>query len=242
MVSNEIGKSERPLNIRRYAAVLAPGSGQIGWSELGADGPIAVGATPVADARWLALSSDGRAGYVAEAHGGTIDVIDLPAPGAPKVDLPAGAGRRRPSAGALGGRAGAGLGRGAGGRRRPRRHQLAAASGPQRAARVPPGGAGRQDRRRRHIARWQAAGARHRGRQPGGDARSRTGRAHAGRGHAPHCARGPRERPLRRGVRAGGRHALGAFGRHPAQRRGRSRADGAPRCPVDAAIRSRWSG
>jgi hypothetical protein len=85
VVSNELGKSERPLNIRRYAAVLAPGSGQIGWSELGADGPIAAGATPVADARWLALSSDGRAGYVAEAHGGTIDVIDLPAPGAPKV-------------------------------------------------------------------------------------------------------------------------------------------------------------
>ncbi|HTB61589.1 MAG TPA: hypothetical protein VLC06_27185 [Polyangia bacterium] len=85
VVSNELGKSERPISIRRYAAVLAPGSGQIGWAEVGADGPIAAGATPVPGARWLALSSDGRAGYVAEARGGTIDVIDLPAPGAPKV-------------------------------------------------------------------------------------------------------------------------------------------------------------
>jgi hypothetical protein len=85
VVSNEIGKSERPISIRRYAAVLAPGSGQIGWTEVAADGPIAAGATPVPGARWLALSSDGRAAYVAEARGGTLDVIDLPAPGAPRV-------------------------------------------------------------------------------------------------------------------------------------------------------------
>ena len=85
VVSNELGRSERPISIRRYAAVLAPGSGQIGWAVVGADGPIAAGATPVPGARWLALSSDGRAGYVAEARGGTIDVIDLPATGAPKV-------------------------------------------------------------------------------------------------------------------------------------------------------------
>ena len=62
VVSNEVGKSERPVNVRRYAAVLAPGSGQIGWSELGADGPVATGTTPVPGGRWLALSSDGRAG------------------------------------------------------------------------------------------------------------------------------------------------------------------------------------
>ncbi len=85
VVSNELGKSERPISVRRYAAVLAPGSGQIGWAVVGADGPVSAGATPVPGARWLALSSDGRAGYVAEARGGTIDVIDLPAPGAPKV-------------------------------------------------------------------------------------------------------------------------------------------------------------
>ena len=85
VVSNELGKSERPISVRRYAAVLAPGSGQIGWAVVGADGPVSAGATPVPGARWLALSSDGRAGYVAEARGGTIDVIDLPSPGAPKV-------------------------------------------------------------------------------------------------------------------------------------------------------------
>jgi hypothetical protein len=85
VVSNELGKSERPISVRRYAAVVAPGSGQIGWAVVGVDGPVSAGATPVPGARWLALSSDGRAGYVAEARGGTIDVIDLPAPGAPKV-------------------------------------------------------------------------------------------------------------------------------------------------------------
>jgi hypothetical protein len=85
VVSNELGKSERPISVRRYAAVLAPGSGQIGWAVVGVDGPVSAGATPVPGARWLALSGDGRAGYVAEARGGTIDVIDLPAPGAPKV-------------------------------------------------------------------------------------------------------------------------------------------------------------
>ncbi|HVV48610.1 MAG TPA: IPT/TIG domain-containing protein, partial [Polyangia bacterium] len=85
VVSNEVGKSERPLTIRRYAAVLSPGSGQIGWTELTADGPIAAGATPVPGARWLAISSDGRAGYVAEVDGEAIEVLDLPAPRAPKV-------------------------------------------------------------------------------------------------------------------------------------------------------------
>jgi hypothetical protein len=84
-VSNEVGRSERPINVRRYAAVLAAGSGQIGWAVVGADGPIAAGATPVPGARRMELSSDGRAAYVTEAAGGTIDVIDLPAPGAPKV-------------------------------------------------------------------------------------------------------------------------------------------------------------
>jgi IPT/TIG domain len=84
-VSNEVGRSERPINVRRYAAVLAAGSGQIGWAVVGADGPIAAGATPVPGARRMELSSDGRAAYVTEAGGGQIDVVDLPAPGAPKV-------------------------------------------------------------------------------------------------------------------------------------------------------------
>jgi hypothetical protein len=84
-VSNEVGKSEHPIKVRRFAAVLAPGSGQIGWNELGADGPVTAGATPVPSARWLALSSDGRAAYVADAAGAALEVIDLPAPGTPKV-------------------------------------------------------------------------------------------------------------------------------------------------------------
>ncbi|MES1157887.1 MAG: hypothetical protein ABUL67_02185 [Haliangium ochraceum] len=85
-VSNEIGRGERPISVRRYAAVLAPGSGQLGWADVGADGPIAAGNTAVAGARWLALSSDGRAAYVAGPQGtpAAVDVIDLPAPGTPK--------------------------------------------------------------------------------------------------------------------------------------------------------------
>jgi len=84
-VLNEIGKGSFSIAIRRYAAVLAPGSGQVGWTEIGPTGAKPAGATPVAGGRWLALSSDGRAAYVAEASGGMIDVIELPAPGAPKL-------------------------------------------------------------------------------------------------------------------------------------------------------------
>ncbi len=102
VVSNEIGSSERPLNVRRYAAVLAAGSGQIGWAEVGADGPIAAGATPVPGARRMALSSDGRAAYVAEARGGTHRRHRSAGARRAEGDLPAGAGERgRSGAGAL---------------------------------------------------------------------------------------------------------------------------------------------
>jgi hypothetical protein len=84
-VHNEMGKGELAISIRRYAATLAPGSGQVGWTAVGAGGAAAAGVIPVPDGRWLALSSDGRAAYVAEARGGMIDVIEVPAPGAPKV-------------------------------------------------------------------------------------------------------------------------------------------------------------
>ncbi len=85
VVSNEVGRGERPISVRRYAAVLATGAGQIGWTDVATNGPISAGSTPVPGARWLALSSDGRAGYVAGPQSAGIDVLDLPAPGAPKV-------------------------------------------------------------------------------------------------------------------------------------------------------------
>jgi hypothetical protein len=85
VVSNEVGRGERPVSIRRYGAVLAPGAGQVGWTDVGADGPISAGSTPVPGVRWLALSSDGRAAYAAGPQSTAIDVLDLPAPGAPKV-------------------------------------------------------------------------------------------------------------------------------------------------------------
>ncbi len=85
VVSNEVGRGERPIAVRRYAAVLAPGAGEIGWAELGRDGPIAAGSTAVRGARWLALSADGRAAYLAEASRSILNVVEMPAPGGPKA-------------------------------------------------------------------------------------------------------------------------------------------------------------
>jgi hypothetical protein len=83
-VSNEVGRGERPIAVRRYAAVLAPGAGEIGWAEVGPDGPIAAGTTPARGGRWLALSSDGRAAYVAETSRSIVNVYEMPAAGGPK--------------------------------------------------------------------------------------------------------------------------------------------------------------
>lgn len=85
VVSNEVGRGERAIAVRRYAAVLAPGAGQVGWAELGSDGPIGAGSTAVRGARWLALSSDGRAAYLAEATRAIVNVVEIPASGGPKV-------------------------------------------------------------------------------------------------------------------------------------------------------------
>ncbi len=85
VVSNEVGRGERSIAVRRYAAVLAPGAGEIGWAELGRDGPIGAGTTAVRGARWLALSSDGRAAYLAEATRSIVSVVEIPASGGPKV-------------------------------------------------------------------------------------------------------------------------------------------------------------
>ena len=62
-----------------------PARARIGWAELGPDGPIASGATAAGGARWLALSSDGRAAYLADASRSVVNVVELPAPGGPKV-------------------------------------------------------------------------------------------------------------------------------------------------------------
>ncbi|HMF41267.1 MAG TPA: IPT/TIG domain-containing protein [Polyangia bacterium] len=85
VVNNEVGRGERSIAVRRYAAVLAPGGGELGWAELGPDGPIAAGKTAVGGARWLALSSDGRAAYLADVKRSVVSVVEIPAPGGPKV-------------------------------------------------------------------------------------------------------------------------------------------------------------
>ncbi|HXU05097.1 MAG TPA: IPT/TIG domain-containing protein [Polyangia bacterium] len=84
IVSNEVGRGERPIAVRRYAAVLAPGSGEIGWAEVGPEGSIAAGTMPAPGGRWLALSSDGRAAYVAETSRSIVTVFEMPAARGPK--------------------------------------------------------------------------------------------------------------------------------------------------------------
>src|SRR4051812_11527963 len=98
IVSNEVGKGERPMAIRRYAAVLVPGSGRIGWVEIGNDGPISAGRASIAGAQMLALSSDGRAAYLLQGDRGLLDVINLPAPGNPKAVYRLDLGAERPLA------------------------------------------------------------------------------------------------------------------------------------------------
>ncbi len=98
IVSNEVGKGERPMAVRRYAAVLVPGSGRIGWVEIGNDGPIAAGRASIAGAQMLALSSDGRAAYLLQGDRGLLDVINLPSPGNPKAVYRLDLGPERPLA------------------------------------------------------------------------------------------------------------------------------------------------
>jgi hypothetical protein len=85
VVGNETGRGEKSIVVRRYAAVLSAGSGQLAWAELRPEGPVAAGVTPVPGRRLLALSPDGRAAYVAEVGRSVVDVIDVAANGAPKI-------------------------------------------------------------------------------------------------------------------------------------------------------------
>jgi len=85
VVSNEVGRGERPIAVRRYAGVLAPGAGEVGWAELGPDGPIAAGVTAARGAGWLALSADGRAAYLGDTARSIVNVVEMPAPGGPKA-------------------------------------------------------------------------------------------------------------------------------------------------------------
>ncbi len=85
VVSNDVGRGEKSVTVRRLAAVLSGDAGQLAWAELGPDGVKSAGVTAVPGRRLLALSPDGRAAYVAEAGRSVVDVIDVAANGAPKV-------------------------------------------------------------------------------------------------------------------------------------------------------------
>jgi hypothetical protein len=85
VVSNDVGRGEKSVTVRRLAAVLSGDAGQLAWAELGPEGVKAAGTTPIPGRRLLAMSPDGRAAYVAEAGRSIVDVIDVAANGAPKV-------------------------------------------------------------------------------------------------------------------------------------------------------------
>jgi hypothetical protein len=85
VVANEVGRGEKTITVRRYAAVLGGDGGQVAWAELLPDGPVAAGVTPVPGRRLLALSPDGRAAYLAETGRSALDIIDVAANGGPKV-------------------------------------------------------------------------------------------------------------------------------------------------------------
>jgi hypothetical protein len=85
VVSNEVGRGEKTVTVRRYAAVLSGDGGQLAWAELLPDGPVAAGITPVPGRRLLALSPDGRAAYVAETGRSAVDIVDVAANGGPKI-------------------------------------------------------------------------------------------------------------------------------------------------------------
>ena len=98
VVSNEVGKGERPIAVRRYAACSSPGSGQIGWAEIGGDGPIAAARRRRSRARDAGAVGRraGRLPRLRRRDRACSTSSRLPAPGNPKavyrLDLGAGAG------------------------------------------------------------------------------------------------------------------------------------------------------
>jgi len=78
-ISTQAGVGSFEIQIRRYAVVLPADGGRLGWIEFSRDSVHPVGVTVRPASRFLALSSDGRAAYVAGAQDGMLDVIDLAA-------------------------------------------------------------------------------------------------------------------------------------------------------------------
>ncbi|HEY2902429.1 MAG TPA: hypothetical protein VGL59_17735 [Polyangia bacterium] len=85
VVTTENGSGEKNVTIKRYAAVVAAGGGRVDWAEINNDGPVAAGGTAIDGGRFLALSADGRAAYIAEARRSVVNVVEIPAAGGPRA-------------------------------------------------------------------------------------------------------------------------------------------------------------
>jgi hypothetical protein len=79
-VKQEHGETSAELTVRRYAAVLA--GGHLIWVELGGEGPAVAGEITVAGSRFLRISPDGRAAYLAGPDG--LLTYELTAPRLPE--------------------------------------------------------------------------------------------------------------------------------------------------------------
>lgn len=88
-VSQEHGRVEHALEVRRYAAVIGGqgAGGTVAWMAVGPDGPDVARAdatTAVPLARAVRFSADGRAAYVL-AGSGLIAIVEVPAAGGPRL-------------------------------------------------------------------------------------------------------------------------------------------------------------
>jgi hypothetical protein len=79
-VKQEYGETSLELAVRRYGAVLA--GGHLTWLELGGEAPAVAGEVTVAGARFLRISPDGRAAYLAGAE--ALLTYELAAPRLPE--------------------------------------------------------------------------------------------------------------------------------------------------------------
>ncbi len=85
VVSNEAGRGARAINVRRLAGVLDADAGEVAWTEVGANGPIAAGTLRATGTHFLALSADGRAAYLVDGSRSLVEIVDVAANGGPKV-------------------------------------------------------------------------------------------------------------------------------------------------------------
>ena len=83
-VTNDRGRADFPLAVRRLVVTLPPSGGRLALVDLAAEGPTAAGEV-LTTGRLLRVGSDGRAAYVLDPRTAQLTVIELPAQGGPRA-------------------------------------------------------------------------------------------------------------------------------------------------------------